>query len=228
MRYIIREFYYWCINLYYTLANRNLYIGFRAKIAPRSIFYGYNKIEHHSYFSGEMGECSYIGEYSHVVGKIGKYCSIAGKVNFITLTHPVKKYVSTSPCFYSQKKQCGISYVNKNIFDESPKLLGQKESIIVGNDVYIGYGATIIGPVKIGDGAIIAANATVVKDVEPYTVVGGCPAKLIRYRFSKEQIQSLTKIKWWNKNRDWLEKHACLFNDIVSFTAFEGENKENE
>lgn len=74
-----------------------------------------------------------------------------------------------------------------------------KGDLIIGNDVWIGYNATIIAGVKVGHGAIIAANATVVKDVEPYSIVGGNPAKKIRKRFSDTTIKKLLEIKWW----DW-------------------------
>lgn len=74
----------------------------------------------------------------------------------------------------------------------------QKGNITIGNDVWIGYSATIMAGVTIGDGAIIGTNSTVVKDVEPYSIVGGNPAKEIRKRFSKESIERLLKLKWWN------------------------------
>ena len=75
---------------------------------------------------------------------------------------------------------------------------------IVGNDVWIGYNATIMAGVKIGDGAIIGANSTVTKDVEPYAIVGGNPAKLIRKRFSEDEIETLLKLKWWEKDIEWI------------------------
>jgi virginiamycin A acetyltransferase len=75
----------------------------------------------------------------------------------------------------------------------------EKGDINIGNDVWIGYNATIMAGVSIGDGSIIAANSTVVKDVEPYSIVGGNPAKEIKKRFSKDDISKLLALKWW----DW-------------------------
>lgn len=217
MRYIIREIYYFFIKIYFSIRFRNIRIGFRAKVDPHSFFHGYNSIEHHSFFSGEIGRCSYIGENSHIIGKIGSYCSIAGNVNFVTLTHPVEQYVSTSPCFYSTRKQCGMSYVKMDSFNENPTLDGLKHSITVGNDVYIGFGATIIGPVRIGDGSVIAANATVTKDVEPYSIVGGVPARIIRYRFTKDIIEKLKERQWWNNDTEWILKNVDFFSNIDEF-----------
>jgi len=74
-----------------------------------------------------------------------------------------------------------------------------KGNTIIGNDVWIGFNATIMPGITIGDGAIISTNATVTKDVEPYTIVGGNPAKPVRKRFSEKQIEILLKLKWW----DW-------------------------
>lgn len=76
-----------------------------------------------------------------------------------------------------------------------PKLKGD---IVIGNDVWIGSNAKIMSGVHVGDGSIIAANAVVTKDVEPYTVVGGVPAKMIKKRFPDETIQMLEQMKWWN------------------------------
>jgi virginiamycin A acetyltransferase len=85
-----------------------------------------------------------------------------------------------------------------------------KGNIVVGNDVWIGYNATIMAGVTIGDGAIIAANATVVKDVEPYTIVGGNPAKIIRKRFSETHIKLLLEIQWWNWSIEKITENVQL------------------
>ena len=94
----------------------------------------------------------------------------------------------------------------------------QKGNINIGNDVWIGYNATIMAGVTIGDGAIIATNATVVKDVEPYSIVGGNPAKEIKKRFSEEVIRKLLALKWW----DWdIEK---ITKNLQNLTGNEIEN----
>ncbi len=214
MKYIVRELIYFGINLRHILCSKKLKIGFRAKATLHSRFEGYNKLSHHSFFSGELGYASYIGEYSVVEGKLGRYCSVAGNVIFLSRTHPTTIFVSSHPCFYSLKKQSGFTYVTKQKYDEVPKLENSKYSIIVGNDVYIGYGVTIIGPVRIGDGAVIAANSTVTHDVPPYVIVGGTPARPIKSRFSAEEVKFLLDLKWWNKDIGWIKKNAEYFRSV--------------
>lgn len=121
---------------------------------------------------------------------IGKFCMIASDVKFIMNgANHLSNAISAYPFAVFGKAWShameGKSYPNKG-------------KTIVGNDVWIGYNATIMSGVTIGDGVIIAANTTVVKNVEPYTIVGGNPAKEIRKRFSKPDIEKLLELKWWN------------------------------
>ena len=122
---------------------------------------------------------------------IGKFCMIASGVKFIMnganhLTDSLSTYPFAIFAKGWEKAMEGKAYPNKG-------------DIILGNDVWIGHNATIMAGVKIGDGAIIATNSTVVKDVEPYSIVGGNPAKEIKKRFPDKTIDKLLKLKWW----DW-------------------------
>lgn len=225
MNYYIKKIGYLFYKYIYRIKNKHLIIGHNTKIKRDSKFEGYNKILDNSYFSGEIGYASYIGKNSVVVGKIGKYCSISENVMFLTKTHPVKDFVSTHPAFYSLKKQSGFTYVKNQLFDEEPRYQGEKYSINVGNDVYIGYGVTIIGPVKIGDGSIIAANSIVTHDVLPYSIVGGNPAKIIRMRFSDKEIKFLLKLKWWEKDPKLLQKNVEYFSSLNNLKRREREYK---
>ncbi len=121
---------------------------------------------------------------------IGKFCMIASDVKFIMNgANHMTDSLSTYPFAIF-----GNGWENAM----EGKVYPKKGNITIGNDVWIGYNATIMAGVTIGDGAIIATNSTVIKDVEPYSVVGGNPAKEIKKRFSKEVITKLLKLQWWN------------------------------
>lgn len=121
---------------------------------------------------------------------IGKFCMIASDVQFIMngANHLTKSISSFPFAIFGEDW--------KNAMDG--KNYPTKGNTEIGNDVWIGFNSIIMPGVKIGDGAIIATNSTVTKNVEPYSIVGGNPAKEIKKRFSKEQIEKLLEIKWWN------------------------------
>jgi len=122
--------------------------------------------------------------------RIGKFCMIASDVKFIMNgANHLTNSLTTYPFAIFGKGW-------ENAMEE--KTYPQKGDITIGNDVWIGYNATVMAGVSIGDGAIIAANSTVIKDVEPYSMVGGNPAKEIKKRFSKELITKLLALQWWN------------------------------
>lgn len=214
---VISECIYFFINIWHRIRNQHLLIGLNAHVNIHSVFEGFNKIEKNSIFAGHLGRCSYIGANSLVVGKIGRYCSIGGNVFFLTSTHPTKLWISTHPAFFSARKQCGISFVSSSIFDESPKLQDSQYSIEIGNDVYIGFGVILIGPLRVGNGAIIGAGSVVTKDVPPYAIVAGNPARIIRYRFSPEVISKIENTEWWNYSKKFLSDNAQCFQTIELF-----------
>ena len=87
----------------------------------------------------------------------------------------------------------------------------------IGNDVWIGQNVLLKGGIRIGDGAIIAMGAVITKDVPPFAIVGGVPARVIRYRFSQSDIEQITQTQWWNKEDQWLKCHAHLFSNPQKF-----------
>jgi acetyltransferase-like isoleucine patch superfamily enzyme len=139
--------------------------------------------------------------------------------------HPTRKFVSIHPMFYSTQQTIRKTFVSKNLFDEF-RHTENGYSVEIGNDVWIGDGVSIMEGVSIADGTIVAANANVVKDTEPYALVGGNPAKTIRFRFGYKEIELLMKLKWWNKDNDWIDKHAKYFNDIENFISVLEEEQE--
>ena len=166
----------------------------------------------------EIGYGSYIGPYSKLSNiQIGRFSCISSYVHTISGRHPTRNWVSIHPAFFSLRKQSGFTYVTEQKYEEIKFLDDGKTSIRIGNDVWIGSHVLLLEGVSIGDGAIVAAGAVVTKDVPPYAIVGGVPAKIIRYRFAFDQIKLLEEIKWWEKDVAWIKKHAELFDNIQSF-----------
>lgn len=191
------------------LKNPSVRIDKRAKVSKAAVFGGYNRIGAGSVFSGQLGKYSYIGEECRINAQIGKFCSVANRVVTVSGTHPTRTWVSTHPAFYSAKKQCGTSFVTQELFEEATP------PAQIGNDVWIGTGALLIGGVSIGDGAVIAAGAVVTKDVAPYAIVAGNPAKELRKRFSEEDIAFLQNLKWWDLPEEQLRAHTDCFKDVA-------------
>ncbi|MEG1644405.1 MAG: CatB-related O-acetyltransferase [Alistipes sp.] len=199
------------------LRKNTIWIAHRARFNRHTIFEGYNKVHNFACVSGScVGKYSYIGEHSYLPNcKIGRYCSIASDVMVVTETHPSYNFVSTHPAFFSLGKQCGMTYVNRQSFDEHLSI--DNKSIIIENDVWIGCKVTIRGGVRIGNGAIVGMGAVVTKDVLPYSIVGGVPAKIIKFRFTEEQIKWLQAFEWWNKSDEWIKTNSSKFTSIDSF-----------
>ncbi|WP_346856638.1 CatB-related O-acetyltransferase [uncultured Draconibacterium sp.] len=139
---------------------------------------------------------------------IGKFCMIASDVTFIMNgANHLSKSISSYP----------FSIFGGEWTDAMEgKSYPVKGDTIIGNDVWLGYNVTVMPGVTIGNGAIVAAHSTVVKNVEPYSIVGGNPAKLIRKRFSKEQIEILCQLKWWNWDIEKITRSVKILtgNDI--------------
>lgn len=157
----------------------------------------------------EIGKYTYGTEYIRLsfqnsgnVLKIGSFCSIALNCNIFLGGNHRTDWITTYP----------FGHINHNVFNSfsGEGHPSSKGDVIIGNDVWIGSNVTIMSGVVIGDGAVIACNSHVVKNVEPYTIVGGNPAKLIKYRFDKQIIDKLLKIKWWEWDDEKININAPL------------------
>ena len=207
------------INVFKANMHEGVIVSFSATIGNKTILEGYNKINEHVIFYGKIGLGSYIGNNSVINSAvIGRFTSIAPYVQVNCGRHPFKSpYVSTSPCFVSLLKQCGFCLTNVQRFDEVA------EPVRIGNDCWIGQRAFISGGVVIGDGAVVLAHAAVVKDVPPYAIVGGVPAKIIGYRYDADTIQFLEGIKWWENDIHWLKQHIDIMTNIEELKKYYNE-----
>lgn len=163
-------------------------------------FEGKNAVPDGCNFSGKIkiGYATTLG-YRNLFGgtiSIGKYCQLGFDVALHATNHPIS-YMTT--------------YINQNLFQGDLKQLKEENTITIGHDVWIGHGVIIVGNVTIGNGAILAAGSVITKDVEPYAIVAGVPAKEIRKRFSDTIIKEIETLQWWDKSEQELEKIKPLF-----------------
>lgn len=179
--------------------NDVIYSGF-SRGTQNVSFGGKNKVPDRCNFSGtiSIGYATTLG-YNNFIGgdiTIGKYCQIGADVAMHSTNHPIH-YMST--------------YINQNLFNGELNTFKEIKNITIGNDVWIGHNVIIVGNVTIGNGAILAAGSVITKDVAPYSIVAGTPAKEIKIRFSKEIIKEIEELKWWDLSEDKLEEIKPLF-----------------
>jgi len=161
-----------------------------------------------------LGDFSYLGENCCIAdSEIGKFTAIANNVRLGAPNHPMGR-ASQHRFTY-----CANYYVADGKRDTEFFASRRDAKVIIGNDVWIGHGVTVLPGVTVGDGAILAAGAVVSKDVAPYTIVGGVPAKVIRPRFSQEIAERLQRIAWWNWPTEQLFANLDAFQseDIAAF-----------
>ena len=204
---IIKQYFEW------KYADKNLSIGYLVKLS-NCHFGMFNTIYAEAILdNSKLGDFSYVAPKSRLSSvEIGRFCSIGSEVIIGLGKHPSKGFVSTHPIFYSPVGQAQITFTEVPLFNES-------SPIKIGHDVWVGTRALILDGVVIGNGAIVAAGAVVTKDVPAYAVVGGVPAKVLRYRFSPEQIAFLQELEWWNKDIDWLRNNHDKFVNILNLTV---------
>ena len=148
--------------------------------------------------AAQVGKHSYGGQKCQVFQpqegdlSIGHFCSIASDLTI---------FMSYGPHFTDRISTYPFGHYRKDVFGAIPYERDRKQ-VVIGNDVWIGFRSTIMTGVTIGDGAVIAANSHVIKDVEPYSIHGGNPARLVKMRFKDDVIEALLRLRWWDLDDD--------------------------
>lgn len=190
----------WCkLTLTIERQYKNIHVGYCSQIVKCELS-SFNYIGEYAILTNvKLGDYSYIGGHSIVHNtSFGKYCSVASGCMIGLGIHPTN-HLSTHPVFYTHRESFWQSVTQAPLVEEY-------KIIKIGHDVWIGTNAIIRDGIEIGTGSIIAAGAVVTHDVPPYAIVGGVPAKILRYRFDEETIKELLESKWWEKMPITLQK----------------------
>lgn len=155
-----------------------------------------------------IGRYSYLGPRCIVANsKIGQFCSIAADVAIGSGSHPLDRNAAVHPIFYLHRPDLGWDLVSRDGFEEF-------QTTTIGSDVWIGTKVVIRDGVTIGHGAVVGAGAVVTRDLEPYGIYAGVPARLVRYRFDENTRSRLLRLAWWNREMNWIRQNAGNFADV--------------
>lgn len=159
-----------------------------------------------------LGDYSYCFGYNDIIySEIGKFASLATGVRLNPVQHPAHTRAAAHHFTY-RCAHYGFGADDDSIIDWR-----RSSRVTVGNDVWMGHNAVIMGGVRIGNGAVIAAGAVVTRDVQPYEIVGGVPARHIGWRYAPEIIAALERIRWWDWSREELARRVRDFDDVETF-----------
>ena len=215
-----------CINIkrriqYSKYSKRKIFISTGANVSGTEFEnIGYNNIENGSMIIDcEIGRGTYIRNGClFKKTKIGRYCSVAPGVKVVYGEHPPSEYVAIHPSFYKNRSIAGLSFGHESGFQEY-KETKSGYYCEIGNDVWIGTDVKLMAGIAVGNGSIIAAGSIVTKDVPDYAIVAGVPGRIIKYRFSKDEIAKLNESHWWDRDIDWIKMNVHHFDKVENFIS---------
>lgn len=189
-------------------------------VAYSSVIRKIYKEKHHMEIGyGTYGGCWNVPAFWWRNIKIGNYCSFASNITLLTSNHTTSTF-TTHPILFCPEYGMKV-HLPKETYTQPEDWNNQ--GLTIGNDVWMGMNVVVLPSChKIGDGAVIGAGAIVTKDVPPYAIVVGNPAKILRYRFSQKQIEQIQKTKWWLLDKNQLAEQACQLQNIIN--SFDHEN----
>lgn len=193
-----------------SLEHRNVHLSLGyMSLAKKCRFGQYNAIYDATVLTNvSLGDFTYVSTGCRLNNTtVGKFSCIGPEVLCGLGSHPSRDFVSQHPAFYSPLEQCGITFSPEAAFDEF-------KEVSIGHDVWIGARAIVLDGVVIGNGAIIGAGAVVTSDVPPYAIAVGVPARVARYRFTPDQVDSLEASQWWDWDLTQLRENARFFRDM--------------
>lgn len=211
---IIHKLYSYEKQLYHTLKGSSF--GHRVYFNHETIFESYVNIETDTKLVNcRVGTGTDIGFRNMWCGcKFGRYCVIGEDCKNIVGHHPTSFYVAMNSKFYRPGRKGG--FAEEQLYTDEYKYADSEKQYynIIGNDVYITSNVILLEGVKIGDGAVITPGSVVTKNIPPYAIARGNPAKIETYRFKPEDIQFLLDLKWWDKDEEWIKQHLHNFSNI--------------
>ncbi|OEF09492.1 CatB-related O-acetyltransferase [Aliivibrio logei] len=201
------------------LRKKNILVLMTTAVDKKTVFEGSNSVGHQSNIaSSYVGFGSYVGDKCILKNtKIGRYCSIGNRVEVLLNNHPSHTFVSTHPAFHRAThklvKNMGLSFSDVDLF-HNEELLSTGKQVNIGSDVWLGSDVKILSGVSISDGAIIGAGSIVTKDIPPYCIAVGIPARVIKKRFTDADIDMLLELKWWDMPLSKLKQSYNKFSNI--------------
>jgi acetyltransferase-like isoleucine patch superfamily enzyme len=196
------------------LARTGVIMDLSAYSDRETTFEGHNRVDSEArLYQSRLGLASYVGPRCRLNNAIiGRFTCIGPEVQTVIGAHPTSDFASIHPAFYSTRRQAGFTFASRNLYPEFGKRRHQEDYLIeIGSDAWIGHGARLMQGIRIGHGAVVAAGSVVTRDVPPYTIVAGVPARPLRTRFPDSTVQRLLETSWWQLDLDEIARLAPHF-----------------